>query len=99
MKNATPGKLGTLKSARDKAQLEGRDLRRTVPRAGQAIWKPSMRTADPLDMLLATARNRLPDLLPLRYGRMSHSPFTYMRGAMPICRRGAPDRCPGAGLR
>ena len=81
MKNATPGKPGTLKSTRDEAQREGRALRRTVPRAGQGISKPSMRTADPLNMLSTTARNRLPNLLPLRYGRMSHSPFTYMRGA------------------
>lgn len=81
MKNANAGKPGTLESVRNAAQREGRALRRTVSRAGQAIWKPSMRTGDPLDMLLATARNRLPDLLPLRYGRMSHSPFTYMRGA------------------
>ncbi|TSA12153.1 MAG: DUF2252 domain-containing protein [Betaproteobacteria bacterium] len=40
-----------------------------------------MRTADSLNMLSTTARNRLPNLLPLRYGRMRHSPFTYMRGA------------------
>jgi len=40
-----------------------------------------MRTADPLDLLAATGGNRIAELLPLRYGRMSHSPFTYMRGA------------------
>ena len=40
-----------------------------------------MRTADPMELLLATGKNRLRELLPLRYGRMSHSPFTYMRGA------------------
>lgn len=43
-----------------------------------------MRRHDPLEMLVASGRNRLAELLPLRYGRMSHSPFTYMRGAAAI---------------
>lgn len=40
-----------------------------------------MRRLDPLEALLATDRNRLPHLLPLRFGRMSQSPFAYLRGA------------------
>lgn len=71
----------SLKSARDNAQREGRALREKMPRAVHATWKPAMRTADPMELLLATGKNRLRELLPLRYGRMSHSPFTYMRGA------------------
>ena len=70
-----------LKSARDKAYREGEALRKSMPRASHAVWKPAMRTGDPLELLLATGKNRLRDLLPLRYGRMSHSAFTYMRGA------------------
>jgi uncharacterized protein (DUF2252 family) len=81
MRKDAAGKFSSLKSARDKAYREGRALRKTMPRAGHAVWKSSMRTGDPLDMLLATSKNRLPDLLPLRYGRMSRSAFTYMRGA------------------
>ncbi len=81
MPGDTARKTSRLISARDHAQQAGRALRKAMPRAGHAIWKPSMRTGDPLDMLLATSRNRLPDLLPLRYTRMSDSPFTYMRGA------------------
>lgn len=81
MRKAAAPQPRTLNSARENAQREGRALRKTVPRASHAIWKPSIRSENPLNMLLSTARNRLPDLLPLRYGRMSHSPFTYMRGA------------------
>ena len=40
-----------------------------------------MRRADPIAMLLDTSRNRLPHLLPLRYGRMSRSAFAWMRGS------------------
>lgn len=70
----------SLKSARDQAYREGRTLRKSVPRTSHGTWKPSMRRGDPLEMLLATSRSRLRQLLPLRYGRMSHSPFTFMRG-------------------
>jgi len=74
-------KARALTLARDRAQHEGRALRKAVPRADHAVWKSSMRDADPLEMLIASGNSRLPDLLALRYGRMSHSPFTYMRGA------------------
>jgi uncharacterized protein (DUF2252 family) len=40
-----------------------------------------MRHADPIAKLLETSRNRLPYLLPLRYGRMSRSAFAWMRGS------------------
>lgn len=59
-------------------------MRKSMPRASHALWKTSMRRGDPLEMLLASGKNRLAGLLPLRYGRMSHSPFTYMRGAAAI---------------
>jgi len=68
-------------TARRAALREGRALREKVPRGQHAIWKPSMRRVDPFDALLATNRTRLPHLLPLRLGRMSQSPFTYLRGA------------------
>jgi uncharacterized protein (DUF2252 family) len=60
---------------------EGRAFRRRAPRSEHAQWRADMRTRDPVDMLVITARTRLQDLLPLRYGRMSRSPFAYMRGS------------------
>lgn len=67
--------------AREVARREGRELRRKVPRSSHAEWDPAMRTADPIESLLATSRNRLAHLLPLRYGRMSRSAFAWMRGS------------------
>ncbi len=67
--------------ARENALDEGRALRQAVPRRQHATWSSSMRRVDPLEALLATNRHRLPRLLPLRFGRMSQSPFTYLRGA------------------
>ena len=63
------------------ARAEGRALRRKVARSSHAQWDPAMRHADPIATLLDTSRNRLPHLLPLRYGRMSRSAFAWMRGS------------------
>jgi len=71
----------TLQTARDAARNGGRALRASVPRSGHATWSASQRKGHPLEMLIASGKSRLEHLLPLRYGRMSHTPFTYMRGA------------------
>ena len=68
-------------SARNKALAAGRALRKQVPRASHAAWKAPKNRPDPVATLIATGRNRLPHLLPLRYGRMSRSAFAYMRGS------------------
>jgi uncharacterized protein (DUF2252 family) len=69
-----------LGSARDQAIGQGRDLRKQVPRSAQAVWQPAANRPDPVATLLVTSKNRLEHLLPLRYGRMSRSPFAFMRG-------------------
>jgi len=60
---------------------EGRALRKKVPRSSHAQWQPPADRPDPLGVLLASGKSRLPHLIPLRYGRMSQSAFAYMRGA------------------
>ena len=76
----------------------GRALREKVPRSRQAEWKPPRNRVDPLALLAEYDRDRLPELLPIRYGRMSKSPFTFLRGAAAIM---AADlaRPPTSGLR
>lgn len=81
MKTSNTKEQASLRSARDQAQRAGRSLRSSVARADHAVWHPGMRQGDPIEMLIASGRSRLQHLLPLRYGRMSHTPFTYMRGA------------------
>lgn len=68
-------------SLRRATLAEGRAFRLQAPRSEHGRWQADMRTLDPIDVLVVTGRTRLPELLPLRYGRMSHSPFTYMRGS------------------
>ena len=63
----------------------GKALRTTCPRAAHATWKAPAGRTDALEMVLAAEKGRLPDLLPLRHGRMVRSAFTFYRGsALPM---------------
>jgi uncharacterized protein (DUF2252 family) len=59
----------------------GKALRAEVPRESHAAFDPPADRTDPISLLEAQAKTRLPDLVPVRYGRMMVSPFTYYRGA------------------
>jgi uncharacterized protein (DUF2252 family) len=59
----------------------GRTARRTVPRGSHAQWAPMSDRPDPVELLEAQARNRIQELLPIRYGRMMASPFAFLRGS------------------
>jgi uncharacterized protein (DUF2252 family) len=59
----------------------GKAARSTAPRAGHAEWVPSSTRPDPVELLESQAKSRVPDLVPIRYGRMLVSPFTFYRGA------------------
>ncbi len=59
----------------------GRELRTRVPRSSHAEWTPAADRPEPLSLLEEQNRSRLPHLVPLRYARMSVSPFTFLRGS------------------
>jgi uncharacterized protein (DUF2252 family) len=59
----------------------GKQLRKTCPRSSHAKWEAPVKRRDPLALLLVSEEGRIPDLLPLRHGRMSRSPFTFYRGS------------------
>ena len=62
----------------------GKSLRREVPRSRHADYEPTANRPDPVDVLEGQATTRVPDLVPVRYGRMLASPFTFYRGAAKI---------------
>ncbi len=62
----------------------GKRARSHAPRASHAEWRPAADRSDPVKILLDQARGRVPELLPLRYGRMLVSPFSFYRGAAAI---------------
>src|SRR5918994_5385251 len=59
----------------------GRAARRLVPRGSHAQWAPMSGRPDPVELLESQAKDRIQELLPIRYGRMMASPFAFMRGA------------------
>jgi hypothetical protein len=63
---------------------QGRAARQRTPRGNHAGWEPASDRPDPVDLLEAQAKNRDPDLAPIRYARMIPSPFTFLRGAAAI---------------
>ena len=60
---------------------QGKALRKACPRETHAAWKAPSARRDPVEMVLAAEKGRLPELLPLRHGRMVRSAFTFYRGA------------------
>ncbi len=59
----------------------GKAARAEVPRSSHALFEPPSRRADPIKLLERQAKTRVPELVPIRYGRMLVSPFTFYRGA------------------
>src|SRR5690242_8928912 len=59
----------------------GKAARREVPRSSHATFEPSPDRPDPVTLLERQAKTRVPELVPIRYGRMLVSPFTFYRGA------------------
>ncbi len=62
-------------------RVRGKAARALVPREKHAEWQPPAGRPDPVALLESQAASRVPDLIPVRYGRMMESPFTYYRGA------------------
>lgn len=71
-------------SPRDDRRIRGKLLRESVPHDAHAVWKAPASRRDPLEILAESDDGRIPELIPLRYGRMSHTPFTFYRGAASI---------------
>jgi uncharacterized protein (DUF2252 family) len=62
-----------------KAQI--RSMREKAPRKSHGQWTPSQSRPDPISLLQAQDKGRLQQLLPIKYGRMLESPFSFLRGS------------------
>ena len=65
----------------DQRIARGRDARRQTPRSSHGQWQPASDRPNPVALLEEQAASRVPDLIPIRYGRMLVSPFTFYRGS------------------
>jgi uncharacterized protein (DUF2252 family) len=59
----------------------GKALRDKCPRELHAQWKPPRNRSDPARLIVRANRGRIPELVPIRHGRMLESPFIFYRGA------------------
>src|SRR5271156_1129257 len=62
----------------------GKALREKVPRSSHADWVAPAGRPDPIEILKQSDKGRLPELLPIRYGRMQQSPFAFFRGSAAV---------------
>jgi uncharacterized protein (DUF2252 family) len=65
----------------DERVARGRAARGTAPRSSHGRWAPAPDRPDPIALLEEQGESRVPHLVPIRYGRMLVSPFTFYRGA------------------
>lgn len=63
---------------------DGRSRRSIIHRTGHAEWTPAPDRPDPVEVLNAANADRLPDLVPIRFGRMAASPFAFLRGSASV---------------
>ncbi|GAA4728896.1 DUF2252 domain-containing protein [Phytohabitans rumicis] len=62
----------------------GKAARSRVPRSTHARIAPSDQRPDPVSILEEQATTRVPELVPIRHGRMAQSPFAFYRGAAAV---------------
>ena len=68
------------RSREERIQI-GKSLRERLPRSSHAIWHPPAAGREPIEIIEASNQGRLQELIPIRYGRMLRSPFTFLRGS------------------
>ena len=68
----------------DQRVARGRAARREAPRSEHGRWEPPPDRPDPVTLLEEQGASRVPELVPIRYGRMLVSPFTFYRGGAAI---------------
>ena len=66
------------------SSARGKAARRGAPRASHGEFQPATGRSDPVELLERQSRTRVPELVPVRYGRMLTSPFAFYRGAAAI---------------
>ncbi|WP_322752316.1 DUF2252 domain-containing protein [Frankia sp. Cas3] len=81
----------------DERAERGKAARATAPRSSHGEFSPSSRRPDPVDVIEKQSATRVPELVPIRYGRMMESPFRFFRGAAAIM-AGDLSRTPRTGI-
>src|SRR5690348_17923845 len=83
-------------SRRDRYQM-GRELRRQVPRSSLGKWSADRGRPDPVQLIIESHDGRLDWLIPVRVGRMTATPYGFLRGAAVVMAADA-ARLPSTGI-
>jgi uncharacterized protein (DUF2252 family) len=84
MPSAPTSQRPDIDAAAVESAAAGKAAREKTPRSSHGEWEPAKRRKDPVKLLEDQAKSRVPELVPIRYGRMLASPFTFYRGAAAI---------------
>jgi uncharacterized protein (DUF2252 family) len=76
-----PGLGGTRYLTPDERRAIGKAARKRVTRQDHGAWEPPQGRRDPVELLCESNEGRLPELIPIRFGRMMQSPFAFYRGS------------------
>jgi uncharacterized protein (DUF2252 family) len=77
--STVPGRINV-----EDRQAIGERARENTPISAQADWEPAVGRPDPVELLIEQNATREADLVPVRHGRMTVSPFTFYRGAAKV---------------
>ena len=80
----TTASSNSLNLTPEERAFQGKSLRNHAPRSAHAAWQAPKNRRDPIDILCASNEGRIDHLVPIRFGRMSQSPFAFYRGAAAI---------------
>ena len=81
----------TVTSSKIEMRQQGKALREELRRASHSEWKLRPKSQDIVKLLEESDADRIPGLIPVKYQRMSVSPFTFFRGAAIIQARDLAD--------
>jgi uncharacterized protein (DUF2252 family) len=76
-----PSASNRVRLSADQRAALGKQARAEASRSSQGVWEAPADRVSPVDLLERQAKTRVPELVPIRHGRMLVSPFTYFRGA------------------
>jgi uncharacterized protein (DUF2252 family) len=79
-----PGGRFERPTTRELRWMLGKGLRSEVPRSSHAVWDTPPDRTNPVDRLVDDSVDRIPELVPLRNGRMLVSPFSFFRGSASV---------------
>jgi hypothetical protein len=90
-------RVGATRTPEERRKV-GLSMRQRVPRSAQAEWTAPANRDDPVAILIEQGRNRIQELLPVRYARMRADPFAFLRGAAAVMAIDL-EKTPSAGIR